>query len=345
MALTLALGFVGGTLFFVLPPDTFVRPDDIADITRIVAARQSSFIIALIVALIGMIAGFREISKEFRIYQHERLKGLHPTAYVLSKWIWLTVAVGVLAPCALLFMLLSVYRQQFPSTPMPTGTIILLSGITLVLTCIAAITLGLALSAIANLGTSGLMTAGGDNRATLYLALAVVFHVLLSGLVRNPAFERITNFFSVFVTSKWAIEGFTSSLGFYCWASVKRFDEFNSFGHIFSVWLSLLIYIVIGIVLAVTALRLKDPWATARDLLNSAKKSWATIFVLVCIIALLVSWTNFLLQPSTQYYNLAFNDSFYGGLRFPRIEYVKQSSPFQLLMGYLSQSPCGELEE
>lgn len=345
LILTLALGFIGGTLFFVLPPEAFVRPEDPGDVTKIVAARQSSFILALVVALIGLISGFREISKEFRIYQHERLKGLLPSAYVLSKWIWLTVAVGIIAPLALLAMLSFVYNQPLPSLPLPTTSVVLLSAITLILACIAALTLGLSLSALANLGALSPTVTNNDNRATIYLALAVVFHVLLSGLVKNPAFEEAINFLSTFATSHWAVEGFSSSLSFYCWASIKRLDEFNSIGHIASVWLSLAVYILGAIILAVVALRLKDPWATTRGLIGSARAQASTILILVCVLALLVSWANFLLQPSNQYFSLAFSDTFYGGLRFPRIEYVKQPNLLQMLVGYVSQSPCGEIGE
>lgn len=331
---TLALGFIGGFFLFVLPENSFDRPDPSEFDTRIVAAREAVFILALIVVLIGLIAGFREISKEFRIYRHERLKGISPLAYFLSKWVWLAVAVGIIAPAELMLMLF-VQGQPYPSTPWNPQTVVTLGGVTLILTCIAALTLGLAISAIA----------GNENVATVLLALAVIFHVLLSGLVRNRALENVINTLSALATSRWGVEGFASSLSFYCWATVKRFDEFNSYGHLVSVWLSLMAYVLVGIGVSVIALYLRDPWINLRGVAQYGVAHCRMILILVGLLIFILSWALFLREQSQGYYSLTYPDRFYGGIRFARIEYVENASSLQRLDGYISQSQCGAPEE
>lgn len=347
LGLTLALGLIGGFFLFVLPKDALIRPEDLSDNTRIVAARQAVFILSIVVTLIGLIASFREISKEARIYSHERLKGLIPLAYILSKWIWLSVAVGIVAPVGLMIML--VLQQPFPDIPLEALTVEMIAGTTLILTCTAAVTLGLALSASAFAiapPTSGgnLPASNSDNVATILLALVLVFNVLLSGLVRNPALEDLINRLSVLATTHWAFEGFSSSLSYYCWASIKMFPEFNSFGHLMAGWLSLTTYILLAIALAVVALHVRDPWATARSLMELVQKNVRWVVFFGCLVFALITWSAFLGEQSTRYHDLTFFDKFYGGIRFARVENVKRDTIFQEWNGLLSQSQCGEVQ-
>ena len=86
---TLLAGF-SGILFFILPAYTFIKPADPSEVAiALNQARQSVYVVALVVTLLGLITSYTEISKEYRIYRHERLKGLSPSAYFISKWIWL----------------------------------------------------------------------------------------------------------------------------------------------------------------------------------------------------------------------------------------------------------------
>jgi len=50
----------------------------------------------ILVVIMGAFISHREISKEFRIYVHERTKGLDPLAYILSKGLWLALVIGIL---------------------------------------------------------------------------------------------------------------------------------------------------------------------------------------------------------------------------------------------------------
>lgn len=347
LILTLALGLIGGFFLFVLPTEAFIRPEDLSDNTRIVAARQAVFILSVVVTLIGLIASFREISKEARIYSHERLKGVIPLAYILSKWVWLAVAVGVMAPLGLMVML--ILQQPFPDMPVDALTVKVIAGTTLILTCIAALSLGLALSALAYTlapptGAGNVPTGNSDNVATILLALVLVFNVLLSGLVRNPTLEDIINHLSVFATTHWAFEGFSASMSYYCWASIKMFSEFNSFGHLAAGWLSLILYMLIALALAVIVLHMRDPWATAQSLVKLGQENLVGIALFVGVLAALMSWTLFLGDQSTRYHDLTFFDRFYGGIRFARVENVPRQNSLQEWVGLLSQSQCGEVD-
>lgn len=94
----LVSGFVVGFLMMVAPPEVFLRPDS-SDAT---AARQTVVLYTILVVIMGAFISHREISKEFRLYLHERTKGLDPLAYVLSKTIWLSVIIGVVITVTIL---------------------------------------------------------------------------------------------------------------------------------------------------------------------------------------------------------------------------------------------------
>ena len=328
---TLGFGLIGGLFLFVLPPDVFLKPESASEYpSRVMSARQAVFIMALIVSLIGLIAGYQEISREFRIYRHERAKGQSPLAYVLAKWMWLVLAVGIVAPVLLIGVFLLI-GQQFPNTPLPQAQVSGLVLFTLVCTCIAAVSLGLAISAIAG---------GRESLATALLAIIVIFHVLFSGLIKNKQIEEFINTVSVLATSRWGFEGFTSGLGLYCWSSIKQFDEFNSFGHLGSVWLACVIYTLVSVGIAVFALRARDSWLTLSGFGDVLKRSVAPILIFVCGVGLLTSWTLFIRAQSQTYHAITFYDREYGGFRFLHVEEAGDATQLQSAIGALSQSQC-----
>lgn len=92
MVSALVSGFVVGFLMLVAPSEVFLRPES-SDGT---AARQTVVLYTILVVIMGAFISHREISKEFRIYVHERTKGLDPLAYILSKGLWLALVIGIL---------------------------------------------------------------------------------------------------------------------------------------------------------------------------------------------------------------------------------------------------------
>jgi ABC transport system ATP-binding/permease protein len=356
---TLLAGF-SGVLFFILPNETFIRPYEPSEWgLALVQTRQSVYVVCLVVTLIGLITSYTEISKEFRIYRHERLKGLSPSAYFMSKWVWLTVAVGILAPILLLVFIVLVYQQPLPDFPesrlgevvtwwdqlirfqlvgllmVNTSWLIL---VTLILACISSVTLGLFISALA----------GDSDKGYLYLSFVVVFIVLFSGLIRNDKLEDLIDTLSFASTGKWAYEGMASSLSVYCWLDSWHFDEFNSTGHILSVWLALGLFTLTGVFLSILILRLRDPWYgrwTNLYLLAIQDRVKLTIFLSVVI--LLLSYTFFLRQTSHDYYSLTYwSRGDYGGtnaFEYAHVDKMYDPNLLQFWNGRISQSWCGDL--
>ncbi len=356
---TILAGFISGVLLFTLPSRAFVKPFDPSEIgVALTQARQSIYVVALVVTLIGLITSYTEISKEFRIYRHERLKGLSPSAYFMSKWIWLATVVGILAPIVLVGFIVLVYQQPLPGFNQPrpefgeivnwwevlfryqmvglfTKEVSWLILITLVFACIASVTLGLLLSALA----------GDSGRGYLYLSFVVVFIVLFSGLIRNERLENVINLFSFASTGKWAYEGVASSIGIYCWSQGWQFDEFNSIGHITSVWLSLIIYILVAALLTVVALRIRDPWYRRWvNLSQFLSRDWTQIAVYLSILIFLLSFAIFLRQNSFEYHLLTyFSEPSYGGtgaVEYAKIENLNNISLLQFWNGKISQALC-----
>lgn len=358
LLMTLGAG-LSGVLLFILPAETFVEPIDRAELgIALSQARQSVYVVALIVTLIGLITSYTEISKEFRIYRHERLKGLSPSAYFLSKWIWLTGAVGILAPVILMLFIVIVYRQPLLDYPTPrfgvevnwleriiqyqavglfTRPSSWLILITLILTCIASVSLGLAISAIA----------GDSDKGYLYLSFVVVFIVLFSGLIRNEKLEELVTNLSFLSTGKWAYEGFASSLDIYCWLDSWFFDEFNSAGHMATVWLAFCLYTLLSVFVAIIVLRVRDPWYDAstniwRFITRDGKK----IMVFLSIAILLFSYTAFLRGQSHEFHSLNyFSRQKYGGnnaYQYANVSRVPELTTLQYWNGKINQSWCGD---
>jgi len=354
---TLLVG-LSGILFFILPGNTFIEPVDKSEVgIALNQARQSVYVVSIVVTLIGLITSYTEISKEFHIYRHERLKGLLPSAYFMSKWIWLTLAVGILAPILLVGFIVLVYGQPLPDFPEPRyGEVVgwwdqlirfQMVGLvtrkaswliltTLVLACITSVTLGLLISALA----------GDSDRGYLYLSFVVVFIVLFSGLIQNQKLDQLVDRLSFLSVGKWAFDGFASSISIYCWLDSWRFDEFNSTGHIVSTWLALGAFAMGAAFLAIVVLRIRDPWYRAwTNLRQLFTREGAKILVIVGVLVILLSYTVFLRQQSHAYHSLNYwSKQEYGGTNayeYANVNKVQELEAFQFWNGVINQSWCG----
>ncbi|MEM7539455.1 MAG: ATP-binding cassette domain-containing protein [Chloroflexota bacterium] len=358
LAMTLLAG-LSGVLFFILPGNTFIEPFDPSEASLALnQARQSVYVVSLVVTLIGLITSYTEISKEYHIYRHERLKGLQPSAYFLSKWIWLVLGVGILAPLLLMGFIVLIYMQPLPGFPEPRfGEVVTyweqlyrfqLVGLfttqsswlivtTLVLASITSVTLGLLISALA----------GGSDKGYLYLSFVVVFIVLFSGLIQNNKLERLVDTFSFLSTGKWAFEGFASSISVYCWLDSWRFAEFNSTGHLASIWLSLAAFTLGAGLLSVMTLQLDDPWYNRWiNLRRFFVQGRQPVVISFAILTLLLSYTLFLRQQSHAYHSLNYwSRQEYGGTNayeYANVQKVADISDLQYWNGKVSQSWCGD---
>lgn len=276
-AIAVLFGPFASLLFaLVLEQESFVESLYLYDhryprVLDIANLRNAVYLLALVITLLGLTDSFREIANEFHIYRHERLKGLSPGAYVIAKMFWLIPLFGIIMPL-LLFWTLS-WSQVLPLEGvflMPSVEV----TITLLLASIAAVVLGLAISAI------------GSTRenATVGLAIAIVCNALLAGLEKNQQFKDLTDRLSVVTSSRWAMEGVATSLKIYCWSN-PLFKDYPSIGHLASVWVFLLAYILVAVVVMYSALRLKDSWSRHR-LHNLRGRSLVPMLTLVLILVL-----------------------------------------------------------
>lgn len=319
LGLYLLLGPFSGLLSrIVLRDQAFIQDADSAAYSSVfdtTDARQAIFIIALVVTLLGLIGSFLDVTKERPLYRYERVKGLSPWAYLLSKWIILTGLVGLAAPSFLMIML------TFQGQTMPNALYVLL---TLYLACIAAVTLGLAISAAAS----------SERTATGLLGIVVVFHLFFSGGVDfNARFQAFLERISVLAASHWAAEGISTSIQLYCWAANPRFQDFASLGHLLSVWLYLVVYILIALVLGFVALRMQDTWFPWRTRLVKALFN-SYVWTALPLVLVAFSWGMFLEQRSQDYYALRVDQD---TLRVTNFAF---RNDFQSVNGYLSQSTC-----
>ncbi len=319
LALYLLLGPFSGLLSrIVLRDNAFVQDISEAGYSSVFDtsdARQAIFILSLVVTLLGLIGSFLDVTKERLIYRYERVKGLSPWAYLLSKWLFLVALVGILAPSSILAVL------TFQGQEIPEPYLVL---VTLVLACIASVTLGLAISAAAS----------SERTATGLLGIAVVFHLFFSGGVDfNERFRWLLDRISVFAASHWAAEGISSSTQLYCWAANPRFQDFYSWGHITSIWLNLVVYILLAMVLAFVALRMQDHWFPRKIRLQKAMMN-RHVWSVIPLIVIAGSWAAFLDARSQEYYSLRSDQDNI------RIENSVQVNFFQESTGLVSQSLC-----
>lgn len=132
----LIAAFIAGFLLLIAPSSVFLETNDAS------IARQTVVLCVILVVIVGVFNSHREISKEFRIYIHERAKGLDPSAYVLSKVVWLSVVIGLFGGLIILSLM------GFPIS----RTLVLIFGIILLL--VGAVGTFSATGAIAQLSTA-----------------------------------------------------------------------------------------------------------------------------------------------------------------------------------------------
>ena len=352
------LAGMSGILFFTLPGKAFTKPVDESEVALALnLARQSVYVVALVVAMIGLITSYTEISKEYRIYRHERLKGLSPSTYFAVE----VYLVDAGSRCAGPHPAVGIHRARvqaaagrFSRAPnrrsggMVGGLVrFQLAGLVgarsswlilsvLVFACTTSVTLGLFISALA----------GDSDKGYLYLSFVVVFIVLFSGLIRNEKLQHLVDSLSFLSTGRWAFEGFASSISLYCWLDSWRFEEFNSTGHLLSIYLALGALSLGSAFTAVIVLRLRDPWSDQwTNLRQLITCEWRPALVCLAALAVLVSYTVFLRQQSYQYHALNYwSRQEYGGnnaYQYANISRVQDPSPLQYWNGMISQSWCG----
>ncbi|MBV8301803.1 MAG: ATP-binding cassette domain-containing protein [Candidatus Dormibacteraeota bacterium] len=153
----------------------------------------------LTVTLTGLLNSIREIVKEFPIYQRERFVGLSIRAYILSK-------LGVLAPLtiaqAIVLVLLGLVRQPVSGNAPVVGSPTLSLVIDVALSGLAAMALGLMVSAMMR----------SADKAISVLILIVVAQLVMSIPLLGVGSKPLLGQLSWFSSAKWGVDAVGSTV-------------------------------------------------------------------------------------------------------------------------------------
>ncbi|HVB60085.1 MAG TPA: FHA domain-containing protein [Ktedonobacteraceae bacterium] len=231
---------------------------DFITIGASINAQRALFIIAFVAVLFGCINGTREIVKEAAIYRRERAVNLGLVPYILSKISILGIMALFQSFCLLIIVqLFEPLQQGIILTP------ILETYITLALTALAGLMVGLAASAFA----------ANEDSANSLLPFLLIPQVVFAG-VEIPLKDWILQIVAAFFPTRWAMVNLGTSIGLHSdkLGGDRLFGSSNSYfpqlfstyshsdavNHMLVAWgallgLSLLLAIVTGI-----GLKLKD---------------------------------------------------------------------------------------
>lgn len=160
-------------------------------------AQKVLFVMAFATVLFGCINGAREIVKEAPIYQRERAVNLGILPYMFSK----VVVLGLL--CFFQSAVLTLVIEL--GEPLHQGIIfspILETYITLTLTSLAGLMIGLAISAIAP----------NNDRAISLVPIILIPQVIFSGVI-IPLKDWVTQILAVVFPTRWAMAALGSTVG------------------------------------------------------------------------------------------------------------------------------------
>ncbi|HEV2581259.1 MAG TPA: FHA domain-containing protein [Ktedonobacteraceae bacterium] len=221
-------------------------------------AQKVLFILAFATVLFGCLNGAREIVKESAIYQRERAVNLGIMPYMFSK----IVVLGVL--CFFQSAVLTLVIQL--GEPLQQGIIfspILETYITLTLTSLAGLLIGLAISAIAP----------NNDRAISLVPIILIPQVIFSGAI-IPLKDWLTQILATIFPTRWAMAALGSSIGLHAdkIGGDRLFgSDYTYHGTLFSIytqadatqrlllsWASLGVIIVVLVVIVGLFLKRKD---------------------------------------------------------------------------------------
>jgi ABC-type multidrug transport system ATPase subunit/pSer/pThr/pTyr-binding forkhead associated (FHA) protein len=171
--------------------------DFIATSTGGLNAERALFIIAFIAVLFGVINGTRAIVKEASIYRRERTVNLGIVPYVFSKIFML--GLFALLQSAALLLIVDLFEPFHQGIFLP---ILLEAYITLALTALTGMLLGLVASAFA----------ANEDTANSLLPFILIPQVIFAG-VEIPLKEWFLQIVSVIFPTRWAMAALGSSIG------------------------------------------------------------------------------------------------------------------------------------
>jgi len=210
------------------------------DVVTAFQAQRLMFMLALAANLLGLFAASYEIIKEDAIYRRERMVNLGILPYLFSK---LAVLGGfALLQCALILLVLRI-KVQYPTDGlfMPPALEIY---VTLVLTTLASLALGLLISSLAR-----------NANMVVYMILLVLFiQIIFAGAI-FPLDDSV-KLFSALSTTHWSLQALGSIIGL----SAQGFyvEYMHDLAHVLKPWAILLAFTVVCTALTALVQKRKD---------------------------------------------------------------------------------------
>ncbi|MFN8477453.1 MAG: FHA domain-containing protein [Kouleothrix sp.] len=241
--LLLQAPIIGLLLMLVSRADALVGENTFAS-----EAKKVLFMLATVAVWFGIINAAREITKESPIFRRERLANLRIGPYVLSKIAILLLL--VIVQSALLLGLVAL-KVQLPAMG------VLLPGwlelyVTTLLTALAGLAMGLAISA----------SASTPDRAISIVPLALIPQILFAGVIFTLgdgfSVQRLLSWFTI---SRWAMDAYGTTVNLNelpfqpGMLSVAKDEYAFTVGHLLMRWGMLLLYMLVC--LGITAWQLK----------------------------------------------------------------------------------------
>ncbi len=185
-----------GLIAYVLPKDIFTTSTILDSTGGGVNAEKTLFIMAFAAIMFGCINSAREIVKEDAIYRRERAVNLGIAPYLFSKIIVLGVL--CLVQSAILVVMVNLVSPLTGGIFLPA---LIEIYVTMALTSLNGLMIGLALSALAP----------NNDRAMSFVPLILIPQVIFSGILFK--LDGIAQVLSAFFAARWAMVGMGSTIG------------------------------------------------------------------------------------------------------------------------------------
>ena len=248
LILLLQAPIIGLLLVLVAKSDSMVGANAFAN-----EAKKVIFMLATVAVWFGVINAAREITKESPIYKRERLANLRIGPYVLSKIVILTLLVIIQSITLLVLVGLKV---KFPATGVifPVGIELF---ITTLLTALAGLSMGLAISA----------SASTPDRAISVVPLALIPQILFAGVIfslgEGVTAQRVLSWLTI---SRWSMDAYGTTVnlnslplqpGMLRLPNPPAEYTYTPI-HLLSRWLVLVAYMVVCLILTAWLLKRRD---------------------------------------------------------------------------------------
>jgi ABC transport system ATP-binding/permease protein len=210
LLLLLLLAPILGIALFAVLGSGGLKPEFVERAGRRVPSPNTSsmnvlFGLVFCVGLIGVVNSFREIVKELPIFRRERSIGLSLSAYLVSK---LVVLVPFVVFQATVLTLIAVFNQEGPKSAVVLGSPVLELVVDIVLTGLAAMAVGLLISAAVTT----------SDKATPLMAATVAASLILAGALFDLRDKPAIRELSYLTSSRWGFAAAASS------ADIKKLE-------------------------------------------------------------------------------------------------------------------------